>query len=94
MAKEKLTIQVAEVNRVEVHNMDFAEAGEEKVLEQLAADTSRADQEDAGLEKSERISISSWKDTGRRPCQRLRFKTWEALTSRMRLDRVPRERFR
>lgn len=49
VSEQKLPVQVAQVDRVEVDNVDFAEAGKDKVLEELAAYSSGADHEDAGL---------------------------------------------
>ena len=43
LTKEKLTIEVAEVDGVQVHDVDLAEAGKDKVLQKLAANSSRAD---------------------------------------------------
>ena len=38
VAKQKLAVEVAEVDGVEVDNVDLAKAGEDEVLKQLAAD--------------------------------------------------------
>lgn len=91
LVKEELTIQVAQVDCVQVDNVDFAEAGEEEVLEELAADASGTHQQDAGLKIRGSISISSCRSL---VLPKAAIEIWELLTSRMRLDRVPRERFR
>jgi hypothetical protein len=49
VAEQELAVQVAEVDGVEVHNVDVAEADEDEVLEQLAADAARAHHEHARL---------------------------------------------
>lgn len=43
--EKELAIEVAEVNCVEIDDMDFAKAGEDKVLEQFAADSASTDHE-------------------------------------------------
>lgn len=45
--EEELAVQVGEIDGVQVDDVDVAEAGEEEVLEQLAADTAGADEEDS-----------------------------------------------
>ena len=40
--EEKLAIQIAQINGIEVDDVDFAKAGKEEVLEQLAADATSA----------------------------------------------------
>lgn len=59
LAKEELAVQVAQVDCVKVDNVDFAETGEQEVLEKLAADPSGTHQQDAGLKKRRSISTSS-----------------------------------
>jgi hypothetical protein len=49
VAEEKLAVEVAEVDGVEVDDVDLAEAGEDEVLEQLASDSSGAYHQDARL---------------------------------------------
>lgn len=49
LSKEKLPVEVAEVYGVEIYNVDFAEAGEDEVLEQFTADAAGAYHEDASL---------------------------------------------
>lgn len=40
--EEKLAIQVAQVNRIEIDYVNLAKAGKEQVLEELAADAASA----------------------------------------------------
>lgn len=47
IAEQKLTVEVAEVDSVEVNDVDFAKAGENKVFEQLAADAASPYHENA-----------------------------------------------
>lgn len=49
MPEEELPVQVAEIYRVQVYNVDLFESGEDEVLEQLAADPTGAHEQDAGL---------------------------------------------
>jgi hypothetical protein len=49
VSEEELAVEVAEVDCVEIDDVDFAEAGEGEVLEKFAADPAGADEEDAGL---------------------------------------------
>ena len=44
-----MTVQIAEINGVEVYYVDFAKSGEEEVLEQFASDSTRSDDEDSRL---------------------------------------------
>lgn len=44
MTKEKLAIKVAEVNSVDVDDVNFAEAGQNEVLEKFATDATGADE--------------------------------------------------
>ena len=43
-SEQKLAVEVAQIDRVQIDNVYLAEAGEDEVLEQLAADPSGADQ--------------------------------------------------
>ena len=47
--EEELPVQVGEVDGVHINDVNVAEAREGDVLEQLAAQAARADNEDAGL---------------------------------------------
>lgn len=49
VAKQELAIQVAEIDGVKVDDVDFAKAGENKVLEQFAADAASSYHENARL---------------------------------------------
>ena len=43
LSEEELTIQIAQINRVKIHDVDLAETGEDQVLEKLAANATGAD---------------------------------------------------
>ena len=49
LPEEELAIEVAQVDGVEVDDVDFAKPGQDEVLEELAANTACADEEDTGL---------------------------------------------
>lgn len=49
-AKEKLAVQVAQIYRVQVDDVNFTEAGEEEVFQQFAADATGADEENSRLQ--------------------------------------------
>lgn len=51
LSKEELTIQVAQIDRVQVDDVDFAEAGQDEVLEELTADSACADEKNARLRR-------------------------------------------
>lgn len=51
ITKKKLAIEVAEVDCVKIDDVDFAEAGKDKVLQEFAANASSADQQDPRLYK-------------------------------------------
>ena len=57
VAKQKLSVEVAEVDRVQVDDVDFAEAGQDEVLEQFASDAASAHHENARLPWSAPFSI-------------------------------------
>lgn len=48
-SEEELAIEIAEVNRVEVDNVDLTEAGQDEVFEQFAADTAGTNHEHTRL---------------------------------------------
>lgn len=52
LSKEKLTVEVGEINGIEIDDMDFAEAGEDKVLEEFTTYAASADKQDFGLRRS------------------------------------------
>jgi hypothetical protein len=47
MAEKKLTVQVAQVNGVEVNDVYFTKPSKQEVFEELAADSSSADEKDS-----------------------------------------------
>ena len=49
LTKEKLTVEVAEVDCVQIHDVDLAKAGEDKVLQKFAANSSSTDHQNTGL---------------------------------------------
>jgi hypothetical protein len=49
VAEQELAIEVAQVDGVEVDDVDLAKAGEDKVLEELAADATSSHHQDARL---------------------------------------------
>lgn len=49
VSEEELSIEIAEINRVKIDDMDFAETEEGKVFEKLAADAASTDHQDTGL---------------------------------------------
>ena len=55
VAEEKLAVQVAQVDGVEVDDVDFTETSENEVLEQFAADAASSYHQDACLHV-----ISDW----------------------------------
>jgi hypothetical protein len=54
IAEQKLPIEIAQVDRVEVNDMDLAEACEDEVLEKLTADAASSDHENARLKNVQR----------------------------------------
>lgn len=44
-----MTVQVAEINRIEIDDMYLTEAGEDEVLQQFAANATCSHHEDLGL---------------------------------------------
>lgn len=49
MSEEELPVQIAEVDCIEINDMYFPKASKDKVLEELAADTTCADKQNTGL---------------------------------------------
>lgn len=47
--EQELAVEVGQVNGVEIHDVDVAEAGKHEVLEQLTSNAASADHEDARL---------------------------------------------
>lgn len=58
MAKEKLAIEVTQIDCVKIDDVDFAKASEDEVFEQLTADAAGADEENARLDRGEKTSVS------------------------------------
>lgn len=52
MTEEELSVEVAQIDGIEVDNVDLAEAEEDDVLEEFAAYATGADQQDSGLQTS------------------------------------------
>jgi hypothetical protein len=51
--EEELSVQIAQVYRVEVDDMDFAKAAQAEILEEFATDAAGADHEDTSLFQSQ-----------------------------------------
>lgn len=49
LTEEELTVEVAEVDSVQINNVDLTEASEDKILQKLAANSSGADHQNARL---------------------------------------------
>lgn len=49
VAKQELAIEVAEINHIQVDNVDFAKPSENKVLQQFASDAASAHHQHARL---------------------------------------------
>lgn len=49
VSKEELAIEIAQIDGVKVNNVDFTEAGEDEILQKLAADTASSDHKDSRL---------------------------------------------
>ena len=60
LAEEELPVEVRDVDRVHVDDVNLAKAGEREVLEELAAQSARADHEHA------RVLLHEREDLGRR----------------------------
>ena len=50
VSEQELAIQVAEVDRIQVDDVNLAKAREDQILEELASDASSADHQDLRLE--------------------------------------------
>lgn len=59
MSEKELAVQVTQVDGVKVDNMDFAEARQDEVFEELASNAAGANQQHARLVKENGISIWS-----------------------------------
>ncbi|KAL9602486.1 MAG: hypothetical protein Q9219_001779 [cf. Caloplaca sp. 3 TL-2023] len=49
LGRKELAVEVAEVDCIQVYDMDLTKAGKDKVLQQFAADTASTDQQDSRL---------------------------------------------
>lgn len=49
LPEEKLSVEIAQIDRIEVNDVDLAEAGEDKVLQQFTANASSTNHQDSGL---------------------------------------------
>lgn len=49
LTEEELAVEVGQVDSVQIHDMYFAKAAEDQVLEQFAADAAGADHEYSSL---------------------------------------------
>ena len=45
LSKEKLPIEIAQIDSIEINDMNLTEAGEDKVLQDFTSDSTSADQE-------------------------------------------------
>ena len=55
IAEQELAVEIAEVDGVEVYNVNRAKAGENEVLEEFAADAASSNHQDACLDP-----VSDW----------------------------------
>lgn len=82
-----MAIEIAEVDGVEIDDVDFTEAGEQETFEQFTADATGTDEKNTGLDEGDI-----------RTCSEARIKSFrqkrDGHTSAMRLESVPTERFR
>ena len=53
MAEKKLSIQIAEINRIEVDDVNLTEAGEDEVFQKLTSNSTSANQKYSGLQEYE-----------------------------------------
>ena len=49
LTKEKLTVEVAEVDSVQINDVNFAEAGKDEILQELTANSASADHQNTRL---------------------------------------------
>lgn len=52
LSEEKLTVEIGEINCIEVNDVNLTEPSEDEVFEELAANAAGADKEDFGLGES------------------------------------------
>lgn len=53
MSKEKLAVQIREVDSVKIHDMNLSKASGDEVLKEFTSNTSSADYEDARLRRNQ-----------------------------------------
>ena len=53
MAKKKLSIEIAEIDCIEIDDVNLTEAGEDEILQKLTSDSTSANQEDSRLREHE-----------------------------------------
>jgi hypothetical protein len=61
VAEQELAIEVAEVDRVKVYNVNLAKTGEDEVLEEFASNTASSDHQDAYLTFISDCGITFWR---------------------------------
>jgi len=49
MSKEELSVQVAEIDCIEIHDMNLSEASKNQILEQFAANSTSSNHQDPSL---------------------------------------------
>lgn len=55
--KKELAIEIAEVDRVQIDNVDFTKAGQKEILQQLAADAPSPDEEHSRLSQKRPLAM-------------------------------------
>lgn len=60
-AEEELAIEIAKIDRIEIDDVDFPEAGEQETFEQFTAYPTGTDEKNTGLDAGGVIRICSWK---------------------------------
>jgi len=67
VSEEELSVQVRKIDGIEIDNVDFAEASENKILEKFATNSTGADHEHASLRKPSQL----WRQTNTIPNHRI-----------------------
>lgn len=57
LSEQELTVQVGQVNRIEIDDVNFAKACQNEIFQQFASDTASADHEHTRLDRF----VSNWK---------------------------------
>lgn len=52
MSKEELAVQVGQIYRIEVHDVNLAKASGDEILQELASYSTSADHKDARLQRN------------------------------------------